>query len=622
VISPFRTGPRGAGVALALGAVLVASMALGQQPPAPSASPAQPPPSPSAPPGPGPAPSSAPAASPDSKLDTAKELFRRGVALFEAGDVEQALDHFLRSRATYPSAKNTVDAALCLDRLGRYDEALELYEDAAARFAAELDEQDRRGLNQATAALLGRVGGLQISANVAGSLVIDGRPRGVLPIALPVRVLPGRHGVRVIKDGYLSFETSVEVRAGATTHLDAHLTRLVRAGGLRIEDPASEGAEIVVDGAVVGRSPWEGTLAPGEHAVQSRTTERVSRPSRGLVVEGQTTLVRLRAEPVGCTAVLQVEPSTAALAIEDVPVGKARWEGVLPAGSFRVRATEEGYFPDERLVRIAPGQGCVQRVQLRLGVDPDHPRWPKPPSGHVFVEGFGGFAIGSSLGSGPEGSCPGSCSSAPPVMGMLVGARAGYELGARVSLEVGAGYLSLVRDVERTLHASYESGGQARAVSYVLEDVVRLKGPLVLAGVGYSVPLGPWWRLRARTSAGLLHGTGSDTITGTATAGSESARVGIEGADEAPSFSALVVMPELTAEVVLGSWSISGGLAGLFVPHAGPSFPRDELAVDSAGCPGNPASLGCAPVSRAIAAERTHGPFMVFVPEIGARVAF
>src|SRR3954470_16265602 len=64
------------------------------------------------------------ASTPAAHLALAKDLFRKGVALLQADDVERALSYFLRSRTEQASAKNTGNAAICLSRLGRYDEAL------------------------------------------------------------------------------------------------------------------------------------------------------------------------------------------------------------------------------------------------------------------------------------------------------------------------------------------------------------------------------------------------------------------------------------------------------------------------------------------------------------------
>src|SRR6185503_18456536 len=73
---------------------------------------------------------SAPALSRDEsqRLEQAKELFRQGNELRKVGDFQRALDFYRRSRRLVPSVPNTLNAAFCLQQLGRYDEALQLYE--------------------------------------------------------------------------------------------------------------------------------------------------------------------------------------------------------------------------------------------------------------------------------------------------------------------------------------------------------------------------------------------------------------------------------------------------------------------------------------------------------------
>src|SRR5690349_19216075 len=70
-------------------------------------------------------------------------LNRQGLALLDAGRYEEALDRFQRSRAEAHTFKNTTNAAICLHRLGRYDEAMELYEELLEKFYGELKEQNR-----------------------------------------------------------------------------------------------------------------------------------------------------------------------------------------------------------------------------------------------------------------------------------------------------------------------------------------------------------------------------------------------------------------------------------------------------------------------------------------------
>jgi hypothetical protein len=175
--------------------------------------------------------SAAPSAGPDappgaaaSPEERAKALFYDGVALLEAGEVERALSTFLQSRALLPSSKNTRNAALCLYRLGRFDEALGLYEEVLQKLGGELDPNTRAAVEAALADVRGRVGRLSIPFGTGGELSVDGRPRGKLPLGAPLALLPGSHALRVTLPGYLPFERSVDVPAGAIVVVDAILT--------------------------------------------------------------------------------------------------------------------------------------------------------------------------------------------------------------------------------------------------------------------------------------------------------------------------------------------------------------------------------------------------------------
>lgn len=156
-------------------------------------------------------------------LEQAKEQFRRGVELLNQGSVEPALEAFQRSRALVASRQNTTNAAICLERLGRYDEALELYEDLLARFANDLPDDDRRALGPVIESLRARVGYLEVRANENGLVSVDGRGRGRLPLAGALRVLPGEHQLSVLKEGFLPLRRNVSIEAGKTLAVDVTL---------------------------------------------------------------------------------------------------------------------------------------------------------------------------------------------------------------------------------------------------------------------------------------------------------------------------------------------------------------------------------------------------------------
>jgi hypothetical protein len=51
---------------------------------------------------------------------------------------------------------------------------------------------------------------------------VDGQPSGTTP-ALVSNVAPGQHTVRIERDGYQAWSSSVDVRAGAQTRVTASL---------------------------------------------------------------------------------------------------------------------------------------------------------------------------------------------------------------------------------------------------------------------------------------------------------------------------------------------------------------------------------------------------------------
>ncbi len=552
------------------------------------------------------------------RLTAAKDLFRQGVAVFEAGDVERALEYFRRSRALYPSGKNLTNAAICLDRLGRYDEALELYEEVVAKYLADV-EGEKEAITRALGSLRAKVGSLVVSSNVEGSLVIDGRPRGKLPLTTPLRLLPGRHLVRIIKDGYMTRESPVEIAAGATTQLDAPLTALVASGGLRVQAIGTPDAEVVIDGAVVGSSPWEGTLSPGVHVVQTRTAQKGSRLLRTTVIAGQTTLTRMEMNALGPYVHVDTVPASAALFIDGIEVAKGKWEGVLPAGKHVMEASEEGYWRKRQSADLETNVGPSKRVELVLDVDRKHPRWPQPPTGHFWVGAAAGWAVAPRIHSDAEKACTDNCDWA---MGGLVEARGGYEFPNRISAELMAGYLSMRSQSTRHIDGSVSSEQGTHPITWTLDDAVRLKGALVGAGTSMAVPvMGDLW-LRPRGSVGIMFAWVSDAVQGHASTGGEPSRAYIEGAGQAAQATTIFVMPEVQLEKRVGNWRFGAALAALWIPQRGPKLSFGRAVVPPNCSRDNPSAVGCAENAQLLSSERAYGAFIAVMPRIGAQLLF
>ena len=549
----------------------------------------------------------------------AKDLNREGLALVKAGDPTRALDFFLRSRAVLPTSKNTTNAAITLDQLGRYDEALELYEELLLRYAGGLDDEDRAAIAPAMAALRDKVGSVQVSSNVGGEVTIDGRARGKLPFLTPLRVLGGKHSMRVTRVGYAPYETTFECDAGKTTSVDAILVQVKGVGTVVVEDVEGTRADVFVDGTRLGTTPWEGALPHGKHVVWLRTSEgRGSAPSWIDVLEGQAAIARLQTRPLGPEVTIRVEPRSAEFELDGVPLGPGTWQGRWPSGSHVLSASERGYHPVTRRLEL-PSGGAPVDMTVKLTVDADDPRWPKP-KGSLVTSAFGGVVVGPSLAGGYTSDCPERCASESAAFGFLAGARGGYRFPSGIAIEFSGGYMSIRQEVTRTETSTF--GDAATQVTYDLTDRVHVHGPFVGLGASFRTKIGRLLFAGTRATAGVLVASSGDPIEGTGSAGGSSRSVVVEEGNSTVLSAAPFITPEVFAGVRAGPLDVALSLGASFFVAQGPQLSRGRFGVEGAGDSSNPESVANAQESNVVEGERAYGRFAVIVPALTVGTAF
>lgn len=151
--------------------------------------------------------------------DEARARFQQGVELLQRGAWSDALAAFSTSARLYPTPQAINNAAICLRKLGRHDEALDRVE-ALLRDFPDLSAEKRLAGEREAAELAKLVGAIAVEGAEPGAqIAIDGRDRGVTPAPGPLRVLTGSHLVRVLAEGFLPFEARVEVLAGETARI-------------------------------------------------------------------------------------------------------------------------------------------------------------------------------------------------------------------------------------------------------------------------------------------------------------------------------------------------------------------------------------------------------------------
>lgn len=565
----------------------------------------------------------------EERIRKAEALNQQGVALLEAGSTERALEAFVESRRVLPTTKNVTNAAICLDELGRYDESLELLEELLIEeLAAGLDEEDRAALGPMMADLRAKVGSVSVSSNAGGEITIDGRPRGKLPLRTPLRVLAGSHKIRIARNGFHTFEKTFEVAAGGALSIDAKLEPILGVGQLVVTDEGASGTDLYVDGAKVGTTPWEGSLAPGEHLVWTENAEVGTAPMLAVVVEGQAALVTLKSRPLGARIALTVEPREAAIELGGTRVGKGQWSGRLPLGAHPVSITEPGYHAKELELESASGAGTTD-LTVRLDIDESHPRWPKAVEGDFWVGAFGGFSGASSFGSTPDQSCPEACEGSPTVLGFLAGLRGAYRFPFGASVELAGGYWRLGSSFTRTLVDRQETtvDGQPRNldVTYQLEDDTLVHGPFVGAGVSYRgfVDDVERFHLLGRATIGVLIARATNPIEGTAsTSNGETVPIILEERSQVQTSVAPFIMPEIGAGAALGPIELVLSLGIGIFPANGPTFERGRFGADTTGGSDDPLSVKNSRESGLITTERAYSSFLLWVPQVAVQHTF
>jgi hypothetical protein len=192
-----------------------------------------------------------PAADAEPRKREAKDRFLRGLALAGEQRWDAALAEFLASRELFPTRVAAKNAAICLERLGRYAEALEMTTALLRDFGAQMPPEERAQVEASLGPLRRNVGEIEIDVDARQgrcAVAVDGRPRGSTPLGAPLTVDAGTHSVRVSQESHEPFDAQVVVAGGQRRRLRVALRAL------------APGGTTVITGGGAGAAP-----APGFH---------------------------------------------------------------------------------------------------------------------------------------------------------------------------------------------------------------------------------------------------------------------------------------------------------------------------------------------------------------------
>lgn len=487
---------------------------------------------------------SAAGSSSDAKKDEAKARFERGMTLFDRKVWDAALVEFLASRSAFPTRSNTQNAAICLRNLNRFDEALDMFEALVKEFPS-LSPTDRSAVDKEIVELQQLVGSIDIRAQESGAqITIDGRERGTTPAA-SLRVAAGTHVLRVYKDGFAPVEKRVAVAGKETVAVDAKLEPLSQSGRLSVTEDGGKGAEVLVDNVIVGKTPWQGLVATGEHVVFLRGEGNLgTQPANATVRINQVTPIVLALEPLDCTLRVEPTPSGASVAVDGVVVGNGLWDGRLRKGRHKIEVAQAGFLPQQRPLDLPAA--AHERITVQLERDPDSPLWQAQKKPIIFAELDGAFPLALLLGGDVSDS-----GSASFPLGITARAHVGYELPNGLGFGLAAGYLYITRDVDGRPTSITPVGKPAAPGT--ASDKLSLKGLLVGGSAQlHRSTFGPKVPLLLRIGVGALLGSVTDRRSGDFAPGGMPPPVHVDTAKTSVDVPHLYIAPEARVGYRLG----------------------------------------------------------------------
>ncbi|MFO0676391.1 MAG: PEGA domain-containing protein [Polyangiaceae bacterium] len=454
-----------------------------------------------------------PEANLEQKKADAKQRFEKAMGLFEQEIWDGALAEFLQSRASYATRGNTQNAAVCLKKLKRFDEAIDMYDSVVKEFASKLSADERTQIERELTELRGLVGLLDVRSSEAGaSVTVDGRERGSTPLSAGIRLNVGSHAIRVYKEGFVPFEKRLDVAGGKTLRVDAKLEALGLSGRLSIREDSGKSADVVVDNVVVGKvqgdQPFQGRFEPGTHTVVLRGEGNLgTQPVSASVKLNQVTPLTLMVEPLESQLRVEPAPAGATVAIDGITVGDGVWEGRLRQGAHKIEVAKEGFLVVKRDVTLAAD--ASERLAVTLERDPSSPLWAAAHPPKFVFEAFGAFALVPLFGGEVRDSCTGTCSSPLPI-GVLASVHGAYQLGSGIGFGADLGYLYTTQILEGR-SARLNVVGKSPLDS-TARDRLTMSG--VTLGASAFLHLGEKWPFVVRLGAGVLLATTVDRRTG------------------------------------------------------------------------------------------------------------
>jgi hypothetical protein len=314
--------------------------------------------------------------------------FDRGSALFTDGDLAGARAEFDRAHTLGGDPRVLYNVAVCDKALHRYARALRELRLSLAEGGATLPRAYVQTVQDTIAVLGPLVTALTLNVDEDGAAIyVDDEPVGVSPLAEPLPVEVGEHVIEVRKPEFHAARTRIQ-SAGSPTTLSLQLEPLLERGELTVRTtalPAGVAAVAVIDGAVVGPTPWSGLVPAGLHTITVRAPGFVGDAvGRDVPFRGHAE-VAIDLRPQRHEGRLRATSEDADIYLDGRLVGRGQYDAVVPAGEHTLRLTRAGAV--ENATDVIVHEGETRSVSIQLAHRSELPVWAWIAGGVVVAGG-------------------------------------------------------------------------------------------------------------------------------------------------------------------------------------------------------------------------------------------
>lgn len=190
---------------------------------------------------------------------------------------------------------------------------------------------------------------------------LDGTLIGKTPIEYYI-VSPGSHEVRISKEGYQDYRTTLTIEGRESKTINANLVLLN--GTLKISSEPV-GGEVYINGSYKGITPLTLELYPGDYTVEIKKEGYESYTEKTRVLPGKTTSITATLSLLNGALTIFSEPSGAEVYLNGTLIGSTPIQNYkITPGKYKLEITKENYESNIIEVTVNPGESKNVSVTL------------------------------------------------------------------------------------------------------------------------------------------------------------------------------------------------------------------------------------------------------------------